>query len=406
MYPRFVEPRIRDALADTRVVLLSGPRQAGKTTLGRKLADGGMAYLTLDNATVLAAARGDPVGFVRGLDRAVIDEVQRAPDLMLALKESVDSDPRPGRFLLTGSADLMALPRVADSLAGRMEVMRLFPLAQCELRGAASRFLPAAFAGEVPGVARAVVGQDLVGAVLAGGYPEALARRTWARRQDWYAAYVEAIVQRDVRDVAHIDQLQQMPKLLRALAEHAGQLVNHSAVGAALGMNHVTTQKYVGVFERLFLVRTLPPWHGNQLKRLTKTPKLHFLDAGLLAALRGLTPDRVRADRTPFGALLETFVVAELLKLASWAEERFEFSHFRDKDGGEVDVVIEDRQGRVVGIEVKASATVAGSDFGGLRKLADACGDRFTLGLVLHDHDRTVPFGARLAAVPLSALWA
>ena len=406
MYQRFIEPRIRDALTDTRVVLLSGPRQSGKTTLGHKLADAGMVYMTLDNATVLAAARGDPIGFVRSLDRAIIDEVQRAPDLMLALKESVDNDPRPGRFLLTGSADLMMLPRVADSLAGRMEVLRLFPLAQSELRSTNSNFLATVFAGGLLNVSNAVVGHDLVGAVLAGGYPEALTRRTWARRQDWYAGYVDAIVQRDVRDVAHVDQLQNMPKLLRVLGEHAGQLVNYSAIGAALGMNHVTTQKYVGVFERLFLVRTLPPWHSNQLKRLTKTPKLHFVDAGLLAALRGLTPDAVRVDRTPFGALLETFVVGEIIKIASWQEGRFEFSHFRDKEGSEVDVVIEDRQGRVVGIEVKAAATVTGSDFGGLRKLAQASGDKFVQGLVLHDHDRTVPFGPKLAAAPLSALCA
>ena len=405
MYPRFIEPRIRNALADTRVVLLSGPRQSGKTTLGRKLANDGMAYMTLDNATVLDAARGDPVGFVRGLDRAVIDEVQRAPGLMLALKESVDADRRPGRFLLTGSADLMALPRVADSLAGRMEVMRLFPLAQCELRGANSGFLAAVFAGEVPRVAETLVGHDLVAAVLAGGYPEALTRRSWSRRQDWYSGYLDAIVQRDVRDVAQIEQLQQMPKLLRVMGAHAGQLVNYSGLGASLGMNHVTTQKYVGVFESLFLVHTLPPWHGNLLKRLTKTPKLHFLDAGLLAALRDLTPGRLQADRTPFGPLLETFVFAELLKLASWADGRFEFTHFRDKEQNEVDVVIEDRQGRVVGIEVKAAATVTGSDFGGLRKLADACGVRFVMGLVLYDHDKTVPFGDRLAAAPLAALW-
>ena len=406
MYQRFIEPRIRDALTDTRVVLLSGPRQSGKTTLGQKLAHAGMVYMTLDNATALAAARGDPIGFVRGLDRAIIDEVQRAPDLMLALKESVDNDPRSGRFLLTGSADLMMLPRVADSLAGRMEVLRLFPLAQSELQSTNSNFLATVFAGGVLDVPNAMVGHDLVGAVLAGGYPEALTRRTWARRQDWYAGYVDAIVQRDVRDVAHVDQLQQMPRLLRVLGEHAGQLVNYSAIGAALGMNHVTTQKYVGVFERLFLVRTLPPWHSNQLKRLTKTPKLHFVDAGLLAALRGLTPDAVRVDRTPFGALLETFVVGELMKLASWHGGRFEFSHFRDKEGSEVDVVIEDRQGRVVGIEVKAAATVTGSDFGGLRKLAQASGDKFVQGLVLHDHDKTVPFGSKLAAAPLSALWA
>ncbi len=404
-YPRFVEQRIRDALADTRVVLLSGPRQSGKTTLGRMLASPGMAYTTLDNATTLDAARGDPVGFVRGLDRAIIDEVQRAPDLMLAIKESVDADARPGRFLLTGSADLMALPRVADSLAGRMEVVRLLPLAQCELRGAAPDFLAAVFRGEAPHVGTPTVGDDLVAAVLSGGYPEALTRRGWARRQDWYANYVEAIVQRDVRDVAHIDQLRLMPRLLRVLGQHAGQLVNHSGIGAALGMNHVTTQKYVGVFESLFLVRMLPPWHSNRLNRLTKTPKLHFLDPGLLAALRDLTPERIRANRTPFGALLETFVVAELLKLASWDEGRFEMSHYRDKDGNEVDVVMEDRAGRVVGIEVKAAATVTGADFAGLRRLASACGERFALGLVLYDHDQVVPFGDRLVAAPLSALW-
>ncbi len=406
MYPRLIESRVREALTDTRVVLLSGPRQSGKTTLGQKLATDSMAYMTLDNATVLAAARADPVGFVRSLDRAIIDEVQRAPNLMLALKESVDNDPRPGRFLLTGSADLLALPRVADSLAGRMEVMRLFPLAQCELQSSRSTFLPAIFAGELPSAGKIAIGPDLVATVLAGGYPEALTRRSWARRQDWYSGYIDAIVQRDVRDVAQIDQLQQMPRLLRLLAEHTGQLVNYSAIGAALGMNHVTTQKYVGVFERLFLVRTLPPWHSNALKRLTRKPKLHFLDSGLLAALRGLTPERIHADRTPFGALLETFVFSELLKLASWAEDRFQFSHFRDKEENEVDVVIEDRQGRVVGIEVKASATVASSDFGGLRKLAEACGERFVLGLVLHDHDKTVPFGSKLAAAPLSGLWA
>lgn len=406
MYPRFVERRVGQAMSDTRVVLLAGPRQAGKTTLARKVAEGtGMAFLTLDDATTLDAARGDPVGFVRGLDRAVIDEVQRVPELLLAVKGSVDADRRPGRFLLTGSANLMSLPRVADSLAGRMEVVRLLPLAQGEIRGGPPGFLDQAFGGGVPAVGQVVVGDDLLAVVLAGGYPEALARDSWARRQDWYLDYVDAIVQRDVRDIAQVEQLRQMPRLLRALAQHSGQLVNHSAVGAALGMNHVTTQRYAGVFEWLFLTATLPPWHTNRLKRLAKTPKLHFLDPGLLAALRGLSPDRLRSDRGPFGALLETFVFSELLKLAGWSGERLEFTHFRDKERNEVDVVMEDRHGRVVGVEVKASATVTGADFGGLRRLAEACGDRLALGLVLHDHDKVVPFGERLFAAPLSTLW-
>jgi predicted AAA+ superfamily ATPase len=405
MYPRFIDHRAREALTDTRVVMIVGPRQSGKTTLAEGLAGGGMEFLTLDDATTLAAARDDPVGFVRGLDRAVIDEVQRAPELLLAIKRSVDADRRPGRFLLTGSANLMTLPRVADSLAGRMEVVRLLPLARCEVQGSPATFLDRAFRGEVPAVGTVVVGTDLVETVLAGGYPEALQRRSWPRRQGWYLDYVDAIVQRDVRDVAQIEQVHQMPRLLRVLAHHAGQLVNYSGLGAPLGMNHVTAQKYVGVFEQLFLVRTLPPWHASALKRLTKTPKLHFLDPGLLAALRDLSPDRLRFERTLLGVPLETFVYSELLKLASWAGDRLEFSHFRDKEKNEVDIVVEDRRGRVVGVEVKAAATVTRSDFGGLRKLADACGDRFVAGFVLYDHDTVVPFGDRLFAVPLSSLW-
>ena len=404
LYPRLVEQRVADALSDTRVVLIVGPRQSGKTTLAKKMANEGMEYYTLDNATILDAARQDPVGFVRGMDRAIIDEIQRAPELLLAIKESVDTDQRPGRFLLTGSANLMTLPRVADSLAGRMEVVRLLPLAQSEIRTAGSTFLRDAFQNEVK-AGEPFFGDDLLAAVLAGGYPEALARKTLNRRQDWYADYIQAIVQRDVRDVAQIEQIAQMPRLLRILAEHSGQLVNYSGIGAAIGMNHITTQKYVGIFESLFLARTVQPWFSNKLKRLTKTPKIHFLDSGLLASLRDLSLDRLHDDRSQFGALLETFVFAEILKLASGGQTRFQFSHFRDKQQNEVDIVIEDTRGRIVGIEIKAAASVSNSDFSGLRILAEASGERFVSGMVLYDHHKVVPFGERLSAVPISALW-
>lgn len=405
MYPRFVEHRVREVMTDTRVVLICGPRQSGKTTLVRRVADGDIPFVTLDDATTLDAASADPGGFVRGLDRAVIDEIQRAPDLVLAIKTAVDADPRAGRFLLTGSADLMTLPRVADSLAGRMGIVRLLPLAQAELRGAPPSFLNRAFAGDMPEPAVPVVGDDLVETVLAGGYPEALTRSGWRRRRDWHLDYVEAIVRRDVRDVAGIDRFGAMQGLLRVLAEHSGRLVNYSGFGAPLGMNHVTTRKYVDVLGSLFLVDTLQPWYTNALKRFAKSPKLHFLDAGLLAALRDLSPDRLRRDRAPFGPLLESFVFGELRKLASWADDRHAFFHFRDRERNEVDIVVEDGRGRIVGIEVKASATVSARDFSGLRRLATACGDRFVLGLVLYDHDRAVPFGDRMAAVPVSTLW-
>lgn len=407
MFARHATDHIRQALSDTRVVLLAGPRQAGKTTLARSLAEPSRAYLTLDDATTLAAAKADPVGLVRGLGQAIIDEVQRAPDLLLAIKESVDRDTRPGRFLLTGSANLMTLPRVADSLAGRMEIIRLMPLAQSEIfEKPPPSFLTSLFAGRAPQLGELRVGADLIDLVLAGGYPEAIGRKVWARRQDWYLSYVEAVVGRDVRDIANIDQLDRMPRLLRALAEHSGRLVNHAGVGASLDLNHVTTQKYTGAFEQLFLVHSLPPWHNNALKRLTKKPKLHFLDSGLLAALRRMSPEDVAAGRSGFGAVLETFVFSEVLKLAGWSDERFSLSHFRDKELDEVDIVLEDRKGRVVGLEIKGSATVRGQDFAGLRKLAAAVGPRFVFGAVLYDHEQTVPFGDRLAAVPLSSLWA
>lgn len=405
MYPRFAKHRVHEALTDTRVVLICGPRQSGKTTLARQIAGDDIPFFTLDDSSVLEAASNDPVGFLRGLDRAVIDEVHRAPGLILAIKEAVDTNPQPGRFLLTGSANLMTLPHLADSLAGRMGIIRLLPLAQAELRENQSSFLEQVFAGEAPESTAPIVGDDFVKAVLAGGYPEALARSGWRRRQNWHLDYVEAIIQRDVRDIARVEQLNAMPRLLRVLAEHSGQLVNYSGFGTMLGMNHVTTQKYVGVFENLFIVRALQPWYTNTLKRLTKSPKLHFLDSGLLATLKDISPDRLGRERTLFGPLLESFVFGELLKLASWAEDRFVFSHFRDKECNEVDLVIEDRRGRIIGIEVKASATVSKRDFSGLRRLAAACGDKFALGLVLYDHDRTVPFGERMAAAPLSTLW-
>lgn len=405
MYPRFAKARIEEALSDTRVVLISGPRQSGKTTLAMDIAADKTPFLTLDDATVLQSAIDDPVGFVRGLERAVIDEIQRAPALLLAIKNVVDDDKSPGKFLLTGSANLMTIPKVADSLAGRMEVIRLLPLSQAEMIGGKSQFIDRAFAGEKPAFDQAVIGDELIERVLSGGYPEALDRKRWSRKQDWYHGYLDAIVQRDVKDVAQIEQLDVMPKLLSVLAEHSGQLVNYTGIGAALDLNHVTTQKYVGVFESLYLVQTLQPWFTNRLKRLTKSPKLHFLDAGLLAALRDVSPDVLAKDKTSFGPILETFVFGELRKIASWSEQRCSFSHFRDKDKNEVDIVLENRRGEVVGIEVKSSATVSANDFSGMRKLAEACGKKFVQGMVLYDHDQVVPFGDNMFATPLSALW-
>ncbi|WP_254919227.1 ATP-binding protein [Oceanicola sp. 22II-s10i] len=387
------------------MVLIIGPRRAGKTTLARSVGEEGRPYITLDDPTALEAARADPQGFVRGLDNATIDEVQRAPDVLLAIKKSVDDDYRPGRFLLTGSANVMTLPKVSDSLAGRIETLTMLPLAQAELHDAVPTFLDRMYTGHVQAPKAPVVGEDLLQIVLAGGFPEALSRASERRRQDWARSYLTSVLTRDLRDIAEIEKLTELPRFVRFLAEHSGQLVNYSQLGSSINVSHKTGQRYVGLLEQVFLVATLPPWHTNAIKRITKTAKLHFLDTALLAATRGLTFDRVRKTRDLFGPLLETFVFAEVLKLISGSEMRLDAFHFRDQEMREVDLVLERDDGMIVGIEVKASATVRSADFAGLRTLAAACGDRFAFGAVLYDSEDVVPFGERLAAVPVSSLW-
>lgn len=405
MLERFVEWRVSEALADTPVVLVIGPRRAGKTTLVKGMATGTRAYVTLDDGSVLDAARADPTGFVRGLDSAVIDEVQRVPELLLAIKKAVDEDNRPGRFLLTGSANVLTLPRIADSLAGRIEAIQMLPLAQAERLSKPISFLDGLFAGKPPRPADTRTGRDLIDIVLKGGFPEALARASERRRQDWLRSYLTSILTRDVRDIANVDNLVDLPKFVRLLAEHTAQTVNYSQFGNGVGITHKTSQRYVGLLEQVFLVATVQPWFTNTIKRIGKTPKLHFLDTGVLAAVRGLSIDRVEADRNLLGPLLETFVFSEILKLMTGAEFRLTPYHFRDRESREVDIVLERDDGTIAGIEVKASATVKTSDFVGMRALADACGKRFAFGAVLYDGDDIVPFGDRLAAVPVSSLW-
>lgn len=405
MFTRFVERRVEQAITDTPVVLIVGPRRTGKTTLVKKIGEIDRTYITLDNPTVLKAAQSDPIGFIRGLDRAIIDEIQRAPHLLLAIKMTVDEDYRPGRFLLTGSANVLTLPRTPDSLAGRMETIRMYPPAMAEIEGRTPAFLERLFEGNLQNLRNAIVGDDLMRVVLAGGFPEAIARESERRRRDLAKSYLASILSRDLRDIADVEKLTELPKFVRMLAEHSGQLVNYSKLGAEIDVSHKTAQRYVGLLEQLFLVAKLQPWFTNALKRIVKTPKLHFLDPGLLAGARGLTFEKVKADRRTFGPLLESFVFSETLKLMTASDMRLAPYHFRDRDAREVDLVLERDDGMIAGIEVKAGATVYPRDFAGLRALAEACGDRFAFGVVLYDSADVVPFGKRLAAAPLSCLW-
>lgn len=404
-YPRRIGSRIAEALADTPVVLLAGPRQAGKTTLVRQISGNGVRYLTLDDELTLMSAREDPVGMIRSLDRAVIDEIQRAPSLLLAIKKSVDEDRRPGRFLLTGSANLMALPTVADSLAGRMETLLLLPLSQGEIEGQSANWLDSVFSGRIPRPGPQSPGGDLVDRVLRGGYPEAISRPTQRRRIAWARQYMDALIQRDVRDVSGIEKLDQLPRFLRALAQTAGQMCNYSQLAGQVGLDSKTAAKYVGVFEQMYLLRRVDVWARNRLNRVVKTPKLQFIDSGLLATLMELTAPEVQHNRTRFGNVLESFVYGELLKATTTAEGEYALMYYRDADKVEVDVVIENAAGQLVGVEVKASATVKESDLRGLRKFSSLAGDQFKMGILLYDGDETMPLGDNIWAAPLATLW-
>ena len=401
---RFVRPRLLEALADTPVVLVHGPRQCGKTTLAQTLT--GYAYITFDDAVQLAAAKADPVGFVADLpERVILDEVQRVPELFASLKAVVDRDRRPGRFVLTGSANVLLAPSLSDSLAGRMELLRLYPLAQCELVGVESGFLRTLYTRGFKAKAHGRLGTELAERIVAGGYPAALARGTGRRRREWYRAYLETLVQRDVREMARISSLDALPRLLQLAAGQTARLLNVSELAAPFQLSRPTIRDYVTLLERIFLIELLPPWHSNRLSRLVKTPKLHLGDTGLASSLLGLDAGALAKDRPLLGQLLETFVLQELRRQASWHEDAIGFHHFRDKDGYEVDIVLEREGQTVAGVEVKAAATVTDADFRGLRKLRDASGERFACGVVLYDGESTVRFAENLFAVPIKALW-
>jgi predicted AAA+ superfamily ATPase len=405
-FPRFLAPRLREALRDTPAVLIHGPRQSGKTTLARAVGESrGYRYVSFDDDAARTAAKADPVGFVARLPaQSILDEVQRVPEIFTSLKAAIDRRRTPGRFILTGSANVLLVPDLADSLAGRMGILRLHPLAQCEVEDARPRFLDDLLRGRFRTALGAPLGRDLARRIADGGYPAALARRAPARRRAWYRDYLETQIQRDIRDLSRVRSLDTLPKLLRLAATHTARLINVADLAAPFELTRQTIHDHVTLLERVFLVERLPPWHANQMSRLVKRPKLHVGDTGVACALLGLDATQLDADRTTLGAMLETFVLQELRRQAGWRPDPIEFFHFRDRDDFEVDIVLEG-QGVVVGVETKAAATVNESDLRGLRKLQSVAGKRFGAGVVLYDGSATISFDSALFAVPVRTLW-
>lgn len=406
LYNRYSKPLLEDALQDTPVVLLHGPRQSGKTTLAKEIGGSKYHYITFDDDTELAAARHDPRGYIEDLpDFCILDEVQRVPELFPSIKMVVDKNRLPGRFLLTGSANILALPRLSESLAGRMEIIHLRPLSQIEIEGNKCHFLYDAFNSNIKADFNSRLGDQLFDRVISGGFPEPFQRTNAKRQRAWYSSYLSVLIQKDITEFANIHYSEEIPLLLSRVANNTASLVNMSEINQGLSFDAKTAKSYVNLLKHLFLVDTLQPWFSNRNKRLVKTPKIHIPDTGLLCALLKTTKAQLLADKTSMGPILESFIYSELRKQADWFDPELQFFHYRDKDQYEVDIIVQNSDGNLLGFEIKLAASVSEKDFKGLKRFQTQCPDKLLGGFVFYDGERTLSFGDNLKAVPIQALW-
>ena len=404
-----------ETLSDTPVVFLQGARQTGKTTLVRQLAEASSGkennrhYINLDSATALAGALDDPTGFLQGLKKpAIIDEAQRTPALMLVIKEDVDRELHAGRFLLTGSANILSLPGIADFLAWRMKVLTLYPFSQGEITGVQEDFINMLFQKDFPSMNARAASLDkkaLLEAIALGGYPEVLSRNSPKRRAAWFDSYITALVERDIRDIANIQDVSGLIRLLRLLGARSGTLHNQAELSRSAGMPASTLSRYIPLLEALFLVWFLPAWSSNLSKRLVKSPKVHVCDSGLACHLCGTDAKRLADDPIMAERLLKSFVAGELLKQSSWTEHPVTLYHYHSQSGEEVDVVLEDRAGRVTAVEVKLGSSIAHHDIKGLASLRGALGDHFVRGVIVYTGQELIPLGDKIFAVPIGMVF-
>ena len=404
--PRHAEARLREAMEDSPVTLVQGPRQCGKTTLAQAVCQpAGYDYISFDDEVMRRAVEADPTGFVNGLpERVILDEVQRVPKLFSAIKLAVDRNRQAGRFVLTGSVNVLQT-KITDSLAGRMAIIRLHPLAQTELGGVSPGFLDALFSADFKMRQGEPAGAPLLSRIVAGGYPVALQRADEQRQLTWYSDCIETLTQRDAPDLAAIRSPEILSRLLALAAAQTAQLVNVNKLASSFQLSRNAIQDYLALLEKMFLLEQTPAWHSSRLKRLVKTPKLHLGDTGVACALMKLNSPALAHDGPLLGHVLETFVFQELRRQASGDRQPHDFFHFREKDGAEVDIVIQRGATALAGVEVKAAATVNDADLRGLRKLKAATGKRFAAGALLYNGERCLSFGPGIYAVPLSALW-
>lgn len=410
MYKRFITKSIIEALEDTPAILITGARQTGKSTLCRELTERGAfkgSMITLDDATTLLAAKKDPLGFLQDMGKQVIiDEVQRAPELFLSMKKLIDEDRKGRRFILTGSADVMTLPKVADSLAGRIEMHKLWPLSQVEILDKQPTFIETLVSEERRFTRKKSEWTQIVQAIKKGGYPEALQRTSDNRRAQWFESYLLSLMQKDIRELSNIEGLTQIPNILHLIATRVGSTINFSDIGRLAGVKTPTLHRYLALLEQVFIIHKIPAWTTNAEGQFVKSPKIILNDTGLLCHLRGEGVDSLIGNRTTAGNFFENFVVLEIIKQLSWSETYLKPYHFSIHQGAEVDLVLEDRKKQLYGIEIKSTASIKEADFKGLEKLSALAGNRFKKGIVLYTGDQALSgFGKNIYAVPIGALW-
>jgi len=407
MFTRNIMSHLKKSLERSRVVLLNGARQVGKTTLSSELIkDKNFTYLTFDDEMIYLAAKSNPVGFIANITKPLIlDEVQRVPEIFLAIKQDVDKNQQPGRYLLTGSANPLLIPRLGDSLAGRMEVIDLMPLSQGEINNKKESLIDLLFSeSPLKSPAYVMSKEDVYRKILVGGYPS-VQHLDDEGRDAWMRNYLNLILQRDLKDLAQIEKLAEIPNLLKILASRASGLLNIADVSRDSKMVAKTVERYLVLLETIFLVDRQLSWSTNITQRFIKSPKIYLVDSGLLAYLLDTNLEKALTNSTHMGKIFENFVVGELKKQATWSKTTVNLHHFRTLRGEEVDLILEDRSGNIVGIEIKSNERVGADDFKGLKYLQDKMPDKFVKGIVMYIGSQCLPFGKDLWTLPVNALW-
>lgn len=406
MYPRLITAKLWESLEESPAVLLNGARQTGKSTLVQALLQHTHTYYTLDDWSILNIVSKDPLSFLTSNPGPIIiDEVQKAPSLLASIKQIIDRKRVAGQFVLTGSANVLNLPKLSESLAGRIEIHTLWPLAQAELNHTQGSFIDKAFKGHISWDSSALSFQEVMEQILMGGYPDMLKRTTATKKDNWCSSYLQTLLQRDIRDMAHIERLTELPGLMNLLATRAGTLLNTSELSRSAGLPSTTLKRYLSLLENLYLYIKLPPWFSNLSKRVIKAPKVYLNDTRLLCYLLGVHQERLLNNRSLLGHIIENFVVMELKKQQTWSAIPTRMYHYRTHAGEEIDIILESFSGEIVAIEVKGSQTLESKDFAHIQHLQHKNAENNIRGFVVYMGQGVIPFAKNLTAVPVAHLW-